>query len=187
MNYFHYLLSRDDMKTRWLLREVQRDAVFAKIVDDLQAFGFVITHSFWEGSGMYQPMMVQGGSEAEFRERHARGEMKARFRIGTRHGAGAALFSLLHELVHFNQDLEGKIFAPKEVLEAQAAQESIAAALRLRDLGYPYAWRGAMGSINARDMAKKYERERVFPPVAFPPIAQDAPQTAATIWKKSSF
>ena len=156
-----YLLKSDDNKTRWLLDEARRDAVMAPIVDDLEAFGFTIKHSFWEGNGKYQPYALSVSTEnfeAEFLKQLADGKFKAEFVISSRHGAGAALFHFLHELIHFMQDMEGRIQDPRDSLEAEAAVESIAAAYRLKQAGYTEAWRGAMSSTNWRNLAKLYER-----------------------------
>jgi hypothetical protein len=192
MKLSYFFLSSGN-KTRWLLTEARRDAVMAPIVDDLEAFGFSIKHSFWEGNGLYQPYALSVSTEnfeAEFLKQLADGKFKAEFVISSRHGAGAALFHFLHELIHFMQDLEGRIQDPRDSLEAEAAVESIAAAYRLKQAGYAGAWRGAMGSVNWRSLAKLYERTQNAEDIRrrlIKSTGAPSPQkfiTAPVLWKK---
>jgi hypothetical protein len=180
MHFIGYLVSSDQEKTRWLLHYARRDPFFAAIVAELVRFGFDLKHPLKEGSGVYVPSVMSVNTDhfkTEFLEDIKAGKMKAKLRISSRHGAGAAAHHFLHELVHFWQDMHGLFVYPLQIAnetsvqldlvsqvavhklcEAMAATEAIRGSYRLKTKGYPQAWRGAMGSINWRGMAKIYEK-----------------------------
>lgn len=153
-----FLNMDSEAKAQWLFREARRDTYFSKIIDDLQSYGYRIEYSWLDGNGRYTPTAIAKNRIADFEVLRLAGRCKAEFRIGIRHGAASALFYFMHELVHFKQDVLGRIHQDRSELEAEAGAKSIIAALHLKQSGYDLAWRGAIQSLNWRKFARLYER-----------------------------
>ncbi len=170
-----YLLSSPEEKTRRLLKLARLDPLFAPIIDDLEKFGFEITHKYWGRSGSYTPYAVQVPEDTSeetfataFMAQWRAGEMPAKFQFSTRYGFAMNAHYFLHELMHFHQDMHGLLFTPISALdqrsyigltllcEALAETEAIRSSYRLKQAGHPAAWTGALLSFDWRGLAKCY-------------------------------
>lgn len=179
MDFFSYIFMPSAQKTAWLSGLARRDAFYAQILQDLEAFGFDIRYPHLGGAGAYKfgALMAEGlDFQSGFEKELAAGRMRAEFSLKPRFGPDIAAHTWLHELTHFFQDMHGLYFTPllfqgrmpvmlgarsdmAAVLfcEAMAAAEAIRASWRLKIAGSPEPWRGALFSWDWGGLARRYK------------------------------
>lgn len=171
-----------EKRTNYLIKQARQDPFMGGIIESLAGYGYKIRFSFLLPNGSYTPQIMRAKDdryEDEFLRAHQTGAIYATFRLNAWHGRARNLHYLLHELVHFYQDLQGVFLQPlvapdqtpivpspqswQDVVlmtEAMAETETIKASWRLRQNGYPHAWQGALTSQSWRGLALLYEQKR---------------------------
>lgn len=160
ITYFRYLFSNDEQRTAQIFDLLRADEVCARVLDDLENYGYEISYPFFGNSGEYKSvtLAVTGTEyEAEFLKRFAHGEFKAKFSMSPRYGIGQNAFYFIHELIHFAQDLDGRLQSDDIMaLECEAAVQSIKAAYLLGGI----VWEGALSSLDWGGLAKSYAKDQ---------------------------
>lgn len=160
LTYFRYLFSSDEERTAQVFNLLRADEVCARVLDDLESYGYEISYPFFGRSGEYKPysLAVTGDNyEAEFLKRYGYGEFKAKFSMSPRYGIGQNAFYFIHELIHFAQDLDGRLQSDDLIdLECEAAVESIKAAYLLGGI----VWEGALSSLDWGRFARSYAKDQ---------------------------
>ena len=169
-------------RTERLFDNCAKDHDLLLIINDLVDFKYKIKYRFWGGPGTYHPKSIQTNTPlndaflSEFSKQIQRDEHRAHFTLSWRHGKSVMLHTFIHELYHFHQDALGLLMTPLELdpiiqpdlkshikltlmNEAMAATEAIRASYRLKEAGYPHAWRGAFFSFNWHGLAKNYIKD----------------------------
>lgn len=154
--YFRYLFSSNKTRTAQMMNVLLPDGFCATIIRDLESYGYDISYPFFGLSGAYRPLLVSANIknfDKAFMDKHQNDEFKAKFSMSPRYGLGQNAFYFIHELVHFKQDLEGRLQIDDPMaLECEAALESIKAAYRLGGV----VWQGALSSLDWGRLAKSY-------------------------------
>jgi len=171
-----------------LLSFAAEDSFFADIVHDVVDFGVDISFSYTNRNGAYHPQGLatehlntpekQAQFAQGFWQAQMRGDMKARIILPALGGKAAQAHLMLHELMHFYQDMLGMYFIPlqqKDVHpimldarshisailfnEAWAEVETLRTCWALNKKGKRTGWRGAVRSKDWRSLAKLYDEK----------------------------
>lgn len=178
LKVYRYLNTPDEEKTAFLFSQVRLDPFYSRVLEALEVFGYEINYSFWSYSGLYNPQAVVSLSRdymRDFTVLHKKGDIKASITLASRQGADMNLFYFLHELLHFYQDMYGLFFTPLQreaqeedhlsrnsllrityFCESMASAEALRAAWRLKEKGFPAAWKGAMMTQEGRVLGRRY-------------------------------
>lgn len=160
ITYIRYLCASNEQRTAQIFDLLRGDEVCARILDDLESYGFEISYPFFGSSGEYRPvtLAVTGEQyEAEFLKRFAHGEFKAKFSMSSRYGIGQNAFYFIHELIHFAQDMDGRLQSDDVLaLECEAAVQSIKAAYLIGGI----VWEGALSSLDWGSLARSYAKDQ---------------------------
>lgn len=178
---------RQTARKALLFGHVCSDAFFEKLVHDLVDFGCDIRFSAFGGSGAYHPFILaterldspekQAIFGQNFLSIAMRGDLRARITLGLFASKFQHAHSLMHEMMHFYQDMMGAYFLPlhetgifpvmpdlrstvRIVLfnEAWAEVEVIRAAWAMNRRGHDLAWKGALRSRDWAYLARLYDR-----------------------------
>lgn len=170
-------------KTNWLIAQAEKDTFIQSITTALKFIGFTISYPLFSRPGHYQPQELHLNTnpqdlQKEVKNLHINGFIKAKISISPILNRDISLITLLHELIHFHQDLHGLFPTPiftngqpsftldeaslTQILltaESMATTESIRAAHRLKNNGHPHAWNGATTSKIWKHLATQYEQD----------------------------
>lgn len=160
ITYFRYLCASNERRTAQIFNLIRSDEVCARILEDLECYGYEILYPLFGRSGEYKPvtLAITGKEyEAEFMKRFVKREFKARFSLSPRYGIGQNAFYFIHELIHFAQDLDGRLQSDDLLsLECEAAVESIRAAYLLGGI----VWEGALSALDWGRLARCYAQNQ---------------------------
>lgn len=161
------------------------EALYDGVIDTLVDFGYRLEFVFGGGAGLYCPHILATQAldtpqknaifTQAFLEQYDRNAFPAKICINRTLPRAQQMNVLLHELMHFYQDIHGFYYAPLQeegvfpilpdarsrvVLtlfnECWAACEAVRAGWRLKNLGDDLAWRGALASRDWADLARGY-------------------------------
>jgi len=175
-----YPFRSDESRAEYLIDLARQDAFYGPIVEDLCVFGFDLNFPLFGGVGSYQPhsLDVSGPDfQHDFVQEMNRGSMRVQLSFPRLYGRSISAHMWLHELTHFYQDMYGLFLEPLCVngraetipdeksyvaayvfCEAMAEVEAIRASWRLKEAGFPVAWRGGMLS-EWRALLQLYQQE----------------------------
>lgn len=175
-----YPFRSDESRAEYLIDLARQDAFYGPIVEDLCVFGFDLHFPILGGVGSYQPhsLDVAGPDfQHDFVREMNRGSMRVQLSFPRLYGRSITAHMWLHELTHFYQDMYGLFLEPLCVngqaetipdeesyvaaylfCEAMAEVEAIRASWRLKEAGFPVAWRGGMLS-EWQSLLQLYQQE----------------------------
>lgn len=171
-----------------MISYVMQDKFFAEMMHDMVDFGHEISFSLRGGAGAYQPFSVQtekidtAEKQQQFTSGFWRmieqGHVMAKLRFSALSGGDMNAHYLLHEMMHFYQDMHGLYLLPiheqgvfpvlldakSDVIailfcEAWAEVEAIRTSWALRERGNAHGWNGAIASPDWRDLARAYDND----------------------------
>ncbi len=169
-----------------LFEHVSHDAFFEKLSHELVDYGCDIRFSVLGGAGAYKPFALaterldtaekQALFTQGFMSMSVSGALKAVITLHLLSGQAQQTHSLMHEMMHFYQDMLGLYFLPLQekgvfpvmpdarsmvriILfnEAWAEVETIRAAWAMNRRGQDMAWRGALKSKDWSALARSYD------------------------------
>ena len=177
--YLRYLFTAPEERTNILLSTLNKDPFFSSIIHALKQCRYKIDSSLSWHTGSYEPFLIHTKHEDIPDDRHiilqSTPSYTAVFKIPAKHGIGQSLHILMHELIHFYQDIHGLFWIPilrdqtidmldeasfiKVYLhcEAMAQTEAIRGAWRLKNLGYPHSFHGALWSPDWHRLTRHYQ------------------------------
>ncbi|MDH5722238.1 MAG: hypothetical protein OEY94_02820 [Alphaproteobacteria bacterium] len=184
-----YLFKSRKEKTALLFETIRQDPYFEDILYSLADFGYEMHFPFFGNVGLYIPHSIatEKLDSPEKQQAFADGFVQAlgsenapiaRFHLCASLGQDVNTHSLLHEIIHFYQDMLGLYLIPIAergvypvhldmqsfvsaflFCEAWAEVEAIGASWRLKEKGVSSPWNGAMASADWRELAREFEKD----------------------------
>lgn len=187
MNPFNILKSSNN-KREAMIAYAMSNKIFENIMHDLSDFGHDISFSILTGTGAYQPLSVSTDKidTQEKQQQFAngfwktieQGKNKARLKFSSLSNDDTNAHYLLHEMMHFYQDMHGLYLLPihekgvfptlldakSDIIsilfcEAWAEVEAIRTSWSLKKNGHPQGWRGAITSPDWTELALSYDHD----------------------------
>lgn len=159
LTYMRYLFSSGKQRTAMIFNLLRKEPYCADLLQSLEDYGYEISYPWFGGGGTYHPQELEitgDHFEAEFQELYKSGTLKAHFTLPIRYGLGQSAFYFLHELIHFEQDMDGYL-QNRDLVdnEREAAMGAVVLAQKIGGI----VWEGALSSLDWGSMAESYGQD----------------------------